>query len=80
MKVVKIEWMDSCSSDLNWTKMSQLEGGFEAMRVISYGILIEQNDECITIAQSYGGTPEQASCLLTIPQGCVKSMTEIDTI
>ena len=32
MKVVKIEWMDSCSSDMNWTKMSQLECGFEAMK------------------------------------------------
>ena len=80
MDVVKIEWIDSCASNTSWTFISELEGDIEPIRIISFGVLIQENDDCITIAQNYGLNPTQCCSLMTIPKGCIKNKTIIETI
>lgn len=77
MKPVKIEWIDSCSSNTDWTLLNELEGDIEPIRIVSYGVVVQETEDCITIAQNYGIDPEQVSNLMTIPKGCIKQMIEL---
>ena len=77
MKPVKIEWIDSCSSNTNWALLTEFEGDIEPIHITSYGIMIQETEDCITIAQNYGTDPEQVSNLMTIPRGCIKLMTDL---
>ena len=62
MKVLKILWIDSCASNMNWTSMDELDGDIEPIKIISYGVLIQETKEYVTIAQNYG---ENQSMLFT---------------
>ena len=80
MEVVKIEWIDSCASNLNWELAESFEGDIEPIKIISYGVLIQETEDCITIAQNYGLNPRQCCSLMTIPKGCIKTRTIIETL
>ena len=80
MEVVKIEWIDSCASNLQWELVENFEGDIEPIKIVSYGVLIQETEDCITIAQNYGFNPHQCCSLMTIPKGCIKSKTIIDSI
>ena len=53
MEVVKIEWIDSCASNLQWELVENFEGDIEPIKIVSYGVLIQETEDCITIAQNY---------------------------
>ena len=78
MKVLKIEWIDSCASSMAWIPLSELDGDIEPIKIVSYGVFVQETDDTITIAQNYGVEPEQVGSLMTIPKGCIKRQTEID--
>ena len=78
MKAVKIEWIDSCTSNQNWMLLDELDGDFTPIKMVSYGILVKEMAEYTLIAQNYGSNPPQVCNLMTIPNGCIKSITEID--
>ena len=80
MEVVKIQWIDSCASNMNWTSMDELDGDIEPIKIISYGVLIQETEECVTIAQNYGKNPDQCCSLMTIPKGCIKEKKVIDEL
>ena len=80
MDVVKIEWIDSCSSNMNWILTSELDGDIEPIKIISFGVLIQETDDCVTIAQNYGFNPHQCCSLMTIPKGCIKKQTILEII
>ena len=77
MKAVRIDWIDSCSSDMQWRLMKELEGDIEPIRITTYGVVIQKTKECITVAQNYSTSPEQVSSLMTIPRGCIKKIIEL---
>lgn len=72
MKVVKVLWVDSCNSNMNWTVAEDIE--IEPMYIDSFGIVIKDTDEFLAIAQNYGDNPEQYSNITTIPKGCIKEV------
>ena len=39
MKVVKIQWIDSCASNMNWSLLNEFDGDIEPIKIISYGVL-----------------------------------------
>ena len=80
IKVVKVEWIDSCTSNLNWELLDDVTGDIEPIKIVSYGVFIQETEDCITIAQNYGTSPLQCCNLTTIPKGCIKQITDIDTI
>lgn len=78
MKAIKVEWIDSCSSNTNWSILEEFNGDIEPIKITSYGVLFQETEDCITIAQNYGTNPEQVCNLMTIPKGCIKNITEIE--
>ena len=80
MEVLKIIWIDSCASNMNWTLMDELDGDIEPIKITSYGVLIQETEECVTIAQNYGENPNQCCSLMTIPKGCIKEKKVIDEL
>jgi len=80
MKVLKVEWIDSCASDLQWQLMQDLDDVIEPVNIISYGVLVRESKDTITIAQNYGLNPLQCCSLMTIPKGCIKKKTVIENI
>ena len=81
MEVVKIEWIDSCSSHQNWVLKEDLNDcDFEPIKIVSYGVIVHTTEDCITIAQNYGRNPEQCCNLMTIPKGCIIKRTLLEEI
>lgn len=80
MKVVRIDWTDSCASDLSWTFLEDLKENIGPIIITTYGIVLQETDKVITVAQNYGYNPEQVCSLMTIPKGCIQSIKEIDNI
>lgn len=80
MLALKIKWIDSCASNTNWSLIDEFEGDIEPIEIISYGILIQETNDCITIAQNYGLNPKQCCSLMTIPKGCIKTKIVIETL
>ena len=72
MKAVKVLWIDSCNSNMNWTVAEDIE--VEPMYIDSFGVVVKDTDEFLTIAQNYGNDPEQYSNITTIPKGCIKEV------
>ena len=75
MKVVKVLWVDSCNSNINWTVAEDIEA--KPMYIDSFGVVIKDTDEFLVIAQNYGNNPEQYSNITTIPNGCIKEVFTI---
>lgn len=80
VKAVKIEWIDSTASDMSWMLLSNLPEDFEPVKIVSFGVVIKETDEYISIAQNYGTNPEQCCSLMTIPKGCIKKIRTIEEI
>lgn len=78
MKVKKVEWIDSCASNTWWVMFSELEKEIPPVHIVTYGVLIQDNEKTITIAQNYGTDPLQGCSFMTIPKGCIEKMTDID--
>ena len=72
MKAVKVLWIDSCNSNMNWTVAEDIE--VEPMYIDSFGVVVKDTDEFLTIAQNYGNDPEQYSNITTMPKGCIKEV------
>ena len=72
MKVVKILWEDSCNSNLSWVTKEDVE--VELVNIDSFGVVVKETDEFVSIAQNYGSEPEQFSNIVTIPRGCIKEI------
>ena len=79
MEVLKIIWIDSCASNMRWEYVEDFQGDIEPIKIVSYGVLIQETEDCITIAQNYGFNPPQCCSMMTIPKGCIKTRTIIET-
>ena len=79
MKAVKIEWIDSCTSNHEWLLKSDIDNweDVEPIYITTYGVLVKEEEEYIVIAQNYGTNPEQVSNLTSIPKGCIKNIIDI---
>ena len=82
MKIVKVEWIDSCGSNLSWLMMDDVRnwGDVEPITIFTYGALIQEDENYIVVAQNYGTNPEQCCSLMSIPKGCIIKITDIEEI
>ena len=82
MKIVKVTWIDSCNSNMNWLLMEDIKNwsDIEPIKISTYGILVQEDDDYIVIAQNYGKDPEQCSNLTSIPKGCIKELKELEEL
>jgi len=79
-KVVRVKWVDSCSSYSNWVLTDEIEADVKPIYIITFGIVLQECDEFVTIAQNYGMEPEQCCNLMTIPRGCITKYEVIEEI
>ncbi len=68
-QVLKVEWIDSCASDMNWVFAEDLSPS--SIRIMSFGVLVSETDDYVSLAQNYGMNPKQYCCIMTIPKGCI---------
>lgn len=82
MRIVKVEWIDSTASNLSWLMMEDVRkwNDVEPMAIFTYGALVQEDENYIVIAQSYGKDPEQCCSLMSIPKGCIKEITDIEEL
>ena len=79
--VYRIDWIDSCASNLRWVSESDfVELDDEPIKIISYGVIIADNKDYIALAHNYGINPQQFCSVMSIPKGCIQSSKIIDTI
>lgn len=78
MKAVKIKWIDSCASNMEWTFPTDLEREVQPIHITTYGVIVQDNDDTLVVAQNYGTNPEQFCSLMTIPKGCIKEIVELN--
>lgn len=76
MKEVRVKWIDSLSGDCRWTLKEDFKPSI--CRPITYGFVIYEDDEIISIAQTYspedGDAPEQFNGHITIPKCSILEM------
>ena len=77
MREVKVKWIDSTASNLGWTLLSELEGEVQPIHITTYGVIIQDNEDVIVVAQNIGTNQEQCCSLMTIPKGCIKEIIEL---
>lgn len=68
-QVLKVEWIDSCASDMNWVFAEDLS--LSPIRIVSFGVLVSETDDYVSLAQNYGMNPKQYCNIMTIPKGCI---------
>lgn len=80
MKIVKVKWIDSCASNLNWIPKDNVDNweNIEPITIYTYGALVQEDENYIVVAQNYGINPEQLCSLMSIPKGCIKEIKEIE--
>lgn len=81
MRAVRIDWIDSCASNMEWTLKDGIdEKNIEPIRITSYGVIIKEDEDYIIVAQNYGFNPEQMCSFMSIPKGCIKEIKNIDSL
>ena len=75
MKAVKIFWKDSLSSS-SWELMKDAKE-VKPVCVTSYGFVIDETEDYVTIAQNYGVEPEQVCNTMCIPRCSITSIVDI---
>jgi hypothetical protein len=74
IKIIEIEWVDSCGFGPSWEKKDSLEPLYPSS-VRSTGFLVEKTRQHITIAQSISS--DQLAGRLCIPNGCIKRVKKL---
>ena len=80
MKIVKVEWIDSCADSNRWQLLEDFESS--VVRPTTYGFLIYEDDEKITVAQTYAegdeNVPAQFNGAMTIPRCSITKISYIE--
>ena len=82
MKAVRVEWIDSCASNHNWLLKSDIDNwtDVEPISIFTWGVLVQEDDNYIVVAQNYGTDPEQCCNLMSIPKGCIKDIKDLEEL
>ena len=82
MRIIKVEWIDSCASNHNWLMKADIDNwdDVEPLSIFTYGALVQEDKNYIVVAQNYGFDPEQCCNLMSIPKGCIKEIKTIEEL
>lgn len=76
--LVLVEWEDAYSGNHDWFKGNTMPEAVEPLIVATTGFLIQENDERITLAQSF--SHDSLANLWTIPQGMIRKRTKLRSV
>ena len=82
MKAVKITWTDSCASNFDWILKSDIDNwkNIEPITIFTYGVIVQEDDYQVVVAQNYGTNPEQCCSLMSIPRGCIMKIEDLEEL
>jgi hypothetical protein len=72
LKIAEVHWVDSLAGS-SWTLTEDYEGD-NAIDCFTIGILINESESAVTLAQNVGFSPDQFCNTITIPKCAVKSI------
>lgn len=80
MKLVYVEWLDSCGPN-GWTAISELDD--RVSRIRSVGWVLHDTEEGLTILPHYepsrhDGKPYQGKGIVSIPKECITRAVPMD--
>lgn len=68
-KVVKVRWINSMSDNGRWTLAEDID--MKPTECITFGFLVEENENFIIVAQTFGMEPEQYCQMMCIPRKAI---------
>lgn len=74
LKIVKVKWLDSCTSNTDWKNINSVKG---IITCYSVGYLIKVTKKYIVLMPNITGSTNQGCCDITIPRGCIKSIKKL---
>ena len=77
MDIVKVEWIDSSSDIGRWTLAGEIDN--DILHCVSFGILVKETDEQITLALNGSQEPEQYCQMISIPKCAIKKLSHFNT-
>lgn len=79
--IIRVDWIDSCASNMNWVMESEFEGmEAEPIKITTVGVKVLDDERYIVVAQNYGVNPKQFCSLMSIPKGCIEREYIMDKI
>lgn len=75
MKLVVVEWVDSCSLRNGWKGLAEAKT-LKPSRIRSVGWIVSQDDKQITVA-SHWDEMDNICGEMCIPKGCIIKVTEL---
>lgn len=75
-KIVKVKWIDSMSDNGRWTLAEDID--IKPTKCVTFGFLVDENENFITVAQTLGMEPEQYCHMICIPQKAITHLLVIE--
>ena len=75
MKMVLVEWDDSCSHANEWMDREEEKG---LAHCISIGFMVYKERDKVALAQSFHPSEDNVHNEFVIPRGCIKRIKELD--
>lgn len=77
MKIVEVQWNDSCALTEVWVSKRDLEEiTLTTAECVTVGYVVQENEESISLAQSINDN--QFGKIFTIPKGCITEILELE--
>lgn len=76
MKIIKINWVDSCT-DPGWKHLYNAKEEGCTSQCETVGYLIKSTRKEVTVCQNRSFTTESVGELMTIPKGCIIKITRL---
>lgn len=71
--IIRLLWLDATSTD-EWTPAHEITG--ECHTIETVGLLVVENDECITLALNHDPEADSYSCFISIPKAWILNRKE----
>ena len=76
MKIVLVEWWDSCSQGANWIHRADAKNLCPS-HCVTMGIVLNETPDFITLAGSNSTPNFNVSDVTSIPHGCIKKIYKL---
>ena len=79
MRLVRVSWLDTVEHPSGWYDPEDIDTLEDPCLVHSYGLVLKENDESITIIADFIPGSKEFGRSTTIPRGMIKNITHIST-
>ena len=79
-KLVRVTWHDTVEHPTGWYQPEDVDKLEDVALVHSYGLLLKESDESVTITADFMPVSKEFGRSPTIPRGMIKSMTHLSTV